>query len=298
MHSRFHPAAKRAAYSLIELSIVLTALAILAGSITIGKSMVHSAQLRSITTEFQRYSSSARAFKEKYNYLPGDMPNANLYWGQSSTVTCPGTSTVASVGTGTCNGNGDGKVWWCSDIGSGIYTCPETFGFWQQLALSHMFIFLNNPGSPNNFGATSNYTGFGISSPTDREPGLNVPASQYASLTWGVANMNLLGTTSNYYYALDYGNFLFFGVPGTALYGSNLLSGEDAALIDSKMDDGKPGSGMVIGGGLPSDGSCAWCGNAAKTNVCTTSASSTDYGGTYRIGNTDQVCFLMFVKAF
>ena len=72
---------KRSAFSLVELSIVLVILGLLTGGILSGQSLIRAAELRSVTTEYSRYTAATYSFRDKYFALPGDMSNAESFWG-------------------------------------------------------------------------------------------------------------------------------------------------------------------------------------------------------------------------
>ena len=72
----------RAAFSLVELSIVLVILGLLTGGILTGQNLIRAAELRSVVTEFQTYQTAVMTFRDKYFALPGDMTNATDFWGE------------------------------------------------------------------------------------------------------------------------------------------------------------------------------------------------------------------------
>ncbi len=80
-------------FTLIELSIVLLIISLIAGGIVAGRSLVHTSRITSIIDNINKYKTAVRAFEIEYNGLPGDITNATLYWGST-----------------TRNGNGDGAV--------------------------------------------------------------------------------------------------------------------------------------------------------------------------------------------
>lgn len=99
-------------FSLLELSIVLVIIGLLAGSVIAGKYLIRSSEVSSIITEISQYQSIVKTFTEKYKELPGDMSNASSYW-----PTCDATPA-------NCNDDGDGAI---ND------TLP-----WFQLSLAEM----------------------------------------------------------------------------------------------------------------------------------------------------------------
>ncbi len=99
------------AFSLVELSIVLVILGLLTGGILTGQSLIRASELRSITTDMNRYVTATQTFRDKYFAVPGDMRNATAFWGVAagtgSDATCANT---VSTSAATCNGNGDGVI--------------------------------------------------------------------------------------------------------------------------------------------------------------------------------------------
>ena len=145
-------------FSLIELAIVLVILGLLAGGILAGQSLIRSAEVRSVLTDFDRYRLALIIFQERYTYLPGDMPNATIFWGAMTVGTCP--NATGGTGTQTCNGNGDGII---TDGSAGV--TEERFTFWQHLANAGMI--------------EGNYTGIaGPLSRFDAIIGQNIPRSK------------------------------------------------------------------------------------------------------------------------
>src|SRR3569833_319215 len=71
----------KAAFTLVELSIVLVILGLLDGGVHTGQSLIRAAELRSVTTQYQRFLTAVQTFRDKYFALPGDMTNAHSYWG-------------------------------------------------------------------------------------------------------------------------------------------------------------------------------------------------------------------------
>ena len=100
---------KASGFSLVELSIVLVILGLLVGGVLTGQSLIRAAELRSVTTEYGKYSTAIRAFKDKYFALPGDMTNAIAFWGPAPD--CADTATTAGTGTQTCNGDGNNNIY-------------------------------------------------------------------------------------------------------------------------------------------------------------------------------------------
>lgn len=85
----------RRGFSLVELSIVLVILGLLVGGVMAGKALIRASELRKHIAEMENLRAVMQSFREKYFYYPGDLPNAQSFWGTSSQV---------------YNGNGNGQV--------------------------------------------------------------------------------------------------------------------------------------------------------------------------------------------
>lgn len=196
-------------FSLVELSIVLVILGLLVGGILGWQNLIRAAQLRSITTDKDKFTVAANAFKLKYNYLPGDLPSAETYWG-----TAAGCPDGAGTGTQTCNGNGDGKV--------GRYPSSEFVRFWQQLS---------------NAGLTEgSYTG--VVEPLI--PGKTAPGSKISGGGYSFSHTGV-------YYSPE-SHWLLFGATAGE-YGDvadAIITPQEAYSIDAKIDDGKAFYGNTI----------------------------------------------------
>lgn len=64
------------AFSLIEISIVLTIVGVMLGAIFQGQELLDSAKIQSVVSEYQKINLSIHSYKESYGYFPGDDPKA------------------------------------------------------------------------------------------------------------------------------------------------------------------------------------------------------------------------------
>ncbi len=251
-------------FSLVELSIVLVILGLLTGGILAGQSLIRAAELRSVSTEFNRYVAATQTFRDKYFALPGDMNNATKFWGDQATGTGACASAATPDGTpGTCDGNGNGNI----QEGTN-----EGFRYWQQLALAGLVE-----------GTFSGITG--VASANDAVIGTNVPPSKLSSAGWTVSNWwGPIAGDAAYWYAGDYGNFFVFGTKWpTGFTNGPAIKPEEAWNIDTKMDDGLPGRGKVM---------------PVNHGTCTLSTSQTDYTSGYDLALSGNQCGLVFMQLF
>ncbi|MGE0753873.1 MAG: type II secretion system protein [Alphaproteobacteria bacterium] len=253
--------------SILEIAIVLVIIGMLVGAVVAGLGVVRASEYRTILKEAEGYQSAVRMFQGKYSALPGDMPNATDYWGAA---TCPST---AGTGTQTCNGDGDSFIE--TTLLAGSYT--EMFMFWQHLSIAGLI-----PGEYTGRSGTTGGGGAGY----DHTVGVNHPASDVAHASWWVFNQNISGAGGGVAFRIDYGNFLQIGArTNTVIPNTPFLKPDDAWSVDSKADDGKPGTGRII---------------ARDYNNCATgAASNTDVqNASYNISSGLITCSLHFIKVF
>lgn len=263
----FLPYQKSNGFSLVELSIVLVILGLLTGGILAGQSLIRAAELRSVSTEYQRYYTASQAFRDKYFAIPGDFRDATRFWQrQTATADCISNSTATTNASGSCDGDGDGQV----EYAPAVSNSGELFQFWRQLALAGLI--------------EGSYTGLTTSvSVQEAIPGTNVPRSKISNTGWSISYFGAwVGDAQNF--AADYGNRLDFGkafAGGTTIGGG--LKAEEAWNIDTKVDDGKPATGKAI---------------VYNRHLCTNSTSATDRASTYLFTYTGDLCGFYFPQTF
>lgn len=256
-------------FSLVELSIVLVILGLLTGGILAGQSLIRASEIRGMTADMSRHHASIMTFRNKYNGLPGDIPNATSFWGTDADG-CPSHTSWQTGKTATCNGDG-----------SGTYNAkPEYFRAWQQLAAAGLI--------EGSFSGVTGPTNSGTCTSIDMIPGVNVPSLRLAR---GGAAVNYSGPLAPgatiYMFASEYGNTLTYGA---TINGCNPVGGllvpDEAWNVDTKLDDGKPGLGRLL-----TRVSCAVDGCSPGCNTATTSAGATTAStAEYALGGTTRAC--------
>jgi len=248
----------RNGFSLIELSIVLVILGLLTGGILSGQALIRAAELRAVSTEYSRYMTAIQTFRDKYFAIPGDMNNATKFW--TAMASCPGDYTTPSTGAATCDGDGNGSL-----------SVIERYRFWQHLANAGLI--------------EGSYTGVpSTSSTANLTVGSNVPRSRVGG--GGVQIFKLSDTTpsTNLYNPTDSRHtFIFLGA-ATLMVGTPaaLLTPEEAWNVDTKMDDGTPGTGIFYN----------YTTGSSTVGTCTTSASA------YALTLTSKVCAPYIMATF
>jgi len=254
------------AFSLLELSIVLVIIGLLVGGVLSGQSLIRSAELRTVSSEYTRFTTAIGAFRDKYFALPGDMSNATSFWT-----------------TGTGNGDGDGLI-----ENHGTLTSNEISTFWVDLAFAGLI-----EGSYTNLGGTA-LTG-----------GTHVPRAKLNNANWDVAQIGTVSiagvstpgagvTAPNVatFFAGTYGNVFLFGSGTDALLPVGVLKADEAWNIDTKLDDARPDTGSVLT--LESQGVTAGTGCSSITGALTALAASS-----YSLSNpAGSVCSLVFKTGY
>ncbi|MCD6034993.1 MAG: prepilin-type N-terminal cleavage/methylation protein [Rickettsiales bacterium] len=197
---------KASGFSIIEMSIVLVIIGLmLAGSIW-GRSLLVQFKLKKITKDLQTYETAITTFNKAYLGLPGDIINAGSFW-----PSCDGTPA-------NCNGNGDGFI---TNVPSGSQV--EAFRAWQQLAAAELI-----SGTFSGTGTMGGGQGKAVI-------GTNVPASPIDGVGYSFDSYS------------NTGNNIFIGseTGGThPLWGGGFTTSH-AYSIDTKLDDGVPGTGKI-----------------------------------------------------
>jgi prepilin-type N-terminal cleavage/methylation domain-containing protein len=256
----FNKSSGEKGFSLIELSIVLVVIGLLVGGVMAGKSLIRAAELRRILSQKDEIITTANIFKDKYDALPGDMINATSFWGTKTGGACP--NATVTVGTQTCDGNGDGII-----THSGVPNSERLLA-WQHLANAELM--------------TGKYLGtwLGANGMVGQDYFLKGSSIDHWLIYYvGVNPISDMGG----FEGDDYHNSLMIiSANGARTY---LMSPEEAWNIDKKTDDGKPGLGNFVTG---EDGGIA-CNNVAASNSVAIAETAT-----YNLSNKSEACFIIW----
>ena len=248
-------------FTLLELSIVLVIIGLIIGGVTVGADMIRSAELNSIISDFNKYKVAVNTFKLKYNALPGDMANAEAYWGTAAVADGDCIDTVGT-GTQTCNGDGDGTIYTSARSGEG-------YRFWQQLANAEIISgsFTGVPGSGVDYHSII---------------GENVMAASISSVGWTARDFPSTPYAGNSsWFAGSYGNVFRVGAEAASstTHAAAFTPGETAS-IDGKIDDGRAGRGIV---------------RASLWNSCTDAIDEDDVDADYLLSEDSIKCSLVLI---
>lgn len=249
--------AKHDGFTLVELSVVLVIIGLLVGGVLVGRDMIRAAEIRGILSDYEKYNTAVAAFKLKYNSLPGDMTNATdvwgVAWGNSSdnyNATCFINAKSIPIGSKlTCNGDGNGMIAGstaCSNTGQHIaLACnDESAAIWQHLANADL---ISGSYIPAFYGSVS----LSFRPMWVRGAGGNIPSSRHNEKEGFI--LEYICNPTQYFFPAPCNHYFFYGQQ-TSVAGSNWLdfpfypvfTAMEALSIDSKIDDGKAGTGRVM----------------------------------------------------
>lgn len=215
------PSSQRAGFTLLEISIVLVIIGLLAGGVLVGKELVKTAELRAMINEVERYTTAVHTFRTKYNYLPGDFPRATQLWG--SKADCEnefGGITVQTFDGTTCDGNKNGII-------------DTVEGYLNQQHLSNAKLI------PYMLGGGINETG-------------NLDATPVLEYMYPPARFRNLYIALHFEYGASLTDLWFrdiyehiYTIYNPTIGINPSFTPDEAFYVDSKIDDGKPALGKV-----------------------------------------------------
>lgn len=236
--------ARKSAFSLIELSIVLIIIGLLIAGVTGGASLIRSSELRAVISEARGYAVAVNSFYTQFNAYPGDY--------------------ATSIYTSDTVGDGDNTIEYCSASGL-IY---EGNLAWQDLET------LGGVDTALTYAAGSSSQTFGT----------NLPSSKIKSAGWGfdyrttaegasstAANQNVVALTATVGTTSSSSNTL---VNGTNI-ATAAIFGADALSIDTKIDDTYATTGKVRGLNIGSATTGCYTAAASDTVAYTVTSTTT-----------------------
>lgn len=249
-------------FTLVELTTTLIIIGLIIAAITSGSHLLDTARINKIISEIDGYATAINNFETKYYYLPGDIPNADEFWGTD----CKG---ATSVQTYKCEGNGDKKINISFTISNIETNAQEPLRAWQHLALSELIA--------GNLSGEDGGNGWEIDA--------NLPASAKKGGHYFVhyTTSEGAGTLGPYFSQTGIALQLASNISSTNPFGA-ILTPEETEIIDEKIDDGEADDGNVL----------ALRGNdIAGNNICT-DASYTTSSGSYKLDDYTESCRLLY----
>ena len=197
------------AFSLLELTIALTLIALLTVIVTAGRNITNNANLAAIISEASRIEGAINGFYSEFRQLPGDFNNANTLW------------------NGT-NGDGDGILEWNSNEQN----------YFSDLAKAN-YLNIYNPAYTS---LSSTYRTMDIFDKSNNVFYMVAGDNNAGNLTSPTLPTNSSPTRADNYifYAKIYLNSTNYENFGAS------LTAKHAYQIDLKYDDGNPIAGEII----------------------------------------------------
>lgn len=253
---RIAGASQQAAFTLLEMAVVLVIIGLIVGGVLVGQDLIKAAQVRAEISQIEKYNTAANAFRGKFGYLPGDLPAAPaLRFGFAARGTAPG----EGDGNGIIQGIGNP-----SSAAMGNSQTGEPLMFWVDLSTAGLI-----DGGFNTATPTTTYSGLTLTSTSTPSmtqllpPAKIAPNATYVyvwSGGYGLCDSCGSGDGQNYF---SIGNTPDLSGWGPALLPevtSYNLSVAQAYNIDVKVDDGLPQSGRVLAF-VPVDQYAFWTGS-------------------------------------
>jgi prepilin-type N-terminal cleavage/methylation domain-containing protein len=244
----------QAGFTLVELAIVMIIIGLLIAGVLKGQALIQNAQVTATVAQLKAIDAATTTFKDTYNALPGD-------------ILSPGTKLPAGCAANAlCNtaGNGDGVIGNLPNV-TPVGAEGERY-----------FVHLNAAGLLT--GIVPDVTGstvIGNNFPAAKISGNVILASGTptgAAAGFAAALANTVAHSPGTYMVINQA----IGVPGA----TTGLKPDQALRIDTKLDDGVPDTGEVLGIGTA---------GAAAGNCGTVSGAA---AGTYATINTQATCAL------
>lgn len=256
----------KSAFTLLEMTIVLTVIALLVGGVLAGQGVIQAAENGRLAKNIEILRSGISSFQAKYNALPGDFADAYTIWGAS----CASTSA-------NCNGDGNGLV--------GVYqqwSHKESLNLYLHLKLSGLM----DITTTGRDGATGypNYT-VGIDIPQY----IGVNSSRFG-LFPSTRNDGSLASIPAEAPRRSLEAFTTQGsIAGT--YYSRLFPGYESYQFDKKFDDGKANIGSIRA--WEYDGNCFVPASADYNTYDVSNKTTCDNLASCAVG-TRLGCYLIF----
>ena len=218
-----------AAFTLVELAIVLVIIGLLVGGVLAGKDILHGSQLQKTIKQVTDINQATTTFRDQYGGFPGDITNATSFW--PSATNGNGNKIIETAASGTCATVGT--------IAASDLDCPDFAGeraqFFMQLGLA---------------GLTNPYT-----SAATLDAGYpRLPVNKSAGMIVGSAWLNAAASNMKMENYANSSVYLYLGVcapsslnVGAPFNNCGTLIPVDAQNMDIKIDDGLPLSGVVFG---------------------------------------------------
>lgn len=214
-------------FTLIELSIVLVIIGLIIGSVLVGRDLIKASEIRAQVSQIEKYNAAINTFRTKYGGLPGDLKYTDASaFGLYAITYAP---YIGYFGYG----DGSGILHKANGATNVPHNTTELFGepfmFWRHLSDANLI-----------------EGGIGRALNTAAERTTTVPNDYFPTAKVGInatIQANSPGDGQHYFVLATVNSMTGTGANGTS---QNTLTAQEAYQIDSKIDDGLLGSGVVF----------------------------------------------------
>jgi prepilin-type N-terminal cleavage/methylation domain-containing protein len=197
----------KSGFTLIELAIVLTIVAILIAGVLQGDRLVSSFRVASTVSYFEKYKAAYDEFQKKYMALPGDLEDAS--------------NIISSAVTSSSGSLGDNKIDYSSNN-------TEQFAAWQQMAAAQLI--------QGGYSGTGTQTSYNTGSTNT-----NIPSGPHQQSGFRIYYDSTAET-----HFISYTRFQAGCNSANNCETVGVLQPSDSILVDKKMDDGIPNTGKIL----------------------------------------------------
>ena len=124
-------------------------------------------------------------------------------------------------------------------------------------------------------------------------PGTNAPSSKISSTTWFIRDLGTLSSNAQWFDMDDYGNHFMYGGVTNSVPQTAILTPDEAWGIDTKVDDGLPGTGKMM-----TFNPSGWNNAGGTLERCTLATSSAAADADYDLNVSSAQCTLIFRDIF
>ena len=250
----------QAGFTLVELAIVLVIIGLIIGGVLVGQDMIKAAEVRSTAGQIEKYNATVNTFRDKYQFIPGDITQA--------VASRFGFTTRTGV---VAHGDGNGLLEGCTTGANSTYGGCETTLFWRDLNSVNLI--------DGSFVTATDAVEAGTS-PTAVK--LVLPDAKL-----GRGNsVSVYGFRGSNYYQI--GGVTAFTAGAPTVVGT--LTPQEAFNIDAKVDDGRPNTGVARAANAGANYNLTTDNGATIATSC--AVTTTDYATATEATATTQACTL------
>lgn len=279
--------AKESGFTLVELAIVLVIIGLIIGGVLVGQDLIKAAEIRATVSQIEGYNAAVNTFRTKYKGMPGDVRNIESFF--DTTTAWPDL----------VNGDGDRQLEVCDaaeidcvdatqvlgtvNVAAPLHT-GESLQFWHHLSAAELVPGYYN-GCPQGEQANCNGVAVGQDGALDQSfPRVKLDRNGIGVFADGGGNYYQIGIAET---------------TGAAFAARASLTPQEAFDLDSKMDDGRPGTGAVLvrsaqAASFANDPVVAADGSDAATACVVEDITDAATTWTYALERTEVVCSLRF----